>query len=179
MKRLSLLSFLIVLSSSMASEGTGESGILLWKAVNTVILLGIIYYFGGKYIKSFLESRRKSVIDFVQEAQKAKDESIKALEEAQKRLEEANFKLQEGIKIAQETAKLERENALNQANEIAQRIKKQAEENIAVEIRKAEAKLKRYAAQRALEVSRSLVQGQVDEKTTSNLIKNSLNKLEA
>lgn len=170
---------LLIVTPVLASEGGEGSGILIWKAINTVILLGIIYYFGGKYIKRFLEGRRKSVADMVEEAQRARDESVKALAEAQKKLEEANYKLQEGIKIAQETAKIERENALKQANEIAERIKKQAQENIAVEIRKAEAKLKRYAAEKALEVSKNLIKEKVNSQTTRNLVENSLKKLEA
>ncbi|MEJ5172955.1 MAG: ATP synthase F0 subunit B [Hydrogenothermaceae bacterium] len=165
--------------SSFASEGGEGGNVLIWKAVNTVILLGIIYYFGGKYIKRFLEGRRQSVASMVEEAQKAKEDSIKALEEAKRKLEEANYKLQEGIKISQETARLEREHALKQANEIAERIKKQAQENIAVEIRKAEAVLKRYAAERALEVAQSLVRERVSPKTTEKLLQNSLKKLEA
>ncbi|MEZ0323840.1 MAG: ATP synthase F0 subunit B [Hydrogenothermaceae bacterium] len=165
--------------SGFASEG-GESGnILIWKTVNTIILLGIIYYFGGKHIKRFLEGRRLSVVSMVEEAQKAKEDSIRALEEAKKKLEEANYKLAEGIKIAQETAKLEREHALKQANEIAERIKKQTQENIAVEVRKAEAVLKKYAAEKALEISQSLIKEKVNPDTTKKLLQKSLNKLEA
>lgn len=174
------LIYLVLLATPvLASGGEEGSGVLLWKALNTLILLGIIYYFGGKYIKRFFEVRRKSVVDMVEEAQRAREESVKALQEAQRKLEEAKYKLQEGIKIAQETAKLERENALNQANEIAERIKKQAEDNIKVEIRKAEARLKRYAAERALEVSKRMVLEQVNQNTTQKLVQNSLKKLEA
>lgn len=170
---------LLIIIPALASEGGESSGVLIWKAINTLILLGVIYYFGGKYIKKFLEDRRKSVIDMVEEAQKAKNESIKALEEAQKKLEEANYKLQEGIKIAHQTAKVEREHALKQANEISERIKKQAQENIAIEIRKAEAKLKRYAAEKALEVSKNLIKEKSTPQTTRDLVENSLRKLEA
>ncbi|MCX7738212.1 MAG: ATP synthase F0 subunit B [Hydrogenothermaceae bacterium] len=174
------LVYLILLAMpALASGGEESSGVLLWKAINTLILLGIIYHFGGKYIKRFFEGRRKSVADIVEEAQRAREESVKALEEAQRKLKEAKYKLQEGIKIAQETAKLERENALNQANEIAERMKNQAQENIKVEIRKAEARLKRYAAERALEVSKRMLLEQVNQNTTQKLVQNSLKKLEA
>lgn len=172
--------YLLMISlPALASEGGEGSGIILWKAVNMLVLLGIIYYFGGKHIKRFFEGRRQSVASMVEEAQKAKEDSIKALQEAKAKLEEANYKLQEGIKIAQETAKMERENALKQANEIAERIKKQAQENIAIEIRKAEARLKKYAAQKALEVSSKLIKEKANPETTRNLIEKSLRKLEA
>lgn len=175
-----ILYSMFVVFPVLASESGGEgSGILIWKAVNMLVLLGIIYYFGGKHIKRFLEGRRQNVVSMVEEAQKAKEDSIKALQEAKAKLEEANYKLQEGIRIAQETARVERENAIKQANEISERIKKQAQENIAVEIRKAEAKLKKYAAQRALEASYTLIKDRVNPETTKVLVEKSLRKLEA
>lgn len=164
---------------AVASEGGEGSGVLLWKAVNMAVLLGIIYYFGGKYIKKFLEDRRQTVACMVEEAQRAKEESVRALQEANSKLEEANYRLQEGIRIAQETARQERESALRQANEMAERIKKQAEESIAVEIRKAEVKLKKYAAQKALEISSKLIKENVNPQTTKALVEKSLKRLEA
>lgn len=170
---------LLISIPAIASEGGEGSGVLLWKAINMLVLLGIIYYFGGRHIKRFLEGRRQSVASMVEEAQKARENSLRALEEAKARLEEANYKLQEGIKIAQETAKKERENALKQANEISERIKKHAEDTINVEIRKAEAKLKRYAAQKALEVSSKLIKEKANPETTKGLVEKSLKRLEA
>lgn len=177
MKKTILLT-LLVFSFSFASEG-GEGSILFWKAVNTVILLAIIFYFGGKYIKKFLNNRRESVANMVLEAQKMREDSIKALEDAKRKLEEAKYKLEEGIKISKETAEREKEHAIQQAEEIANRIKLQAKETINIEIRKAEAKLKKFAAEKALEVSKSLIQTSIDPQTSNELIKKTIKGLEA
>nr|BAU79817.1 putative ATP synthase F0 subunit beta [uncultured Aquificaceae bacterium] len=174
-----LLMSLFVIGVSFASEGGEESGVLFWKAVNTVILIGIIAYFGGKYIKKFLNDRRESVANMVLEAQKAKEDSIKALEEAKRRLEEANYKLEEGIKIAKETAENERKHAIDQANEIAERIKSQAKETINIEIKRAELKLKKYATQKAIEVAQNLLNQKVDSQTSKTIIDKTIKGLEA
>lgn len=178
MKKAFLMSLFFV-GLSIASESGEESGVLLWKAVNTVILLGIIAYFGGKYIKKFLNDRRQSVANMVLEAQKAKEDSIKALEEAKRKLEEANYKLEEGIKLAKETAENERKHALAQANEIAERIKSQAKETINIEIKRAELKLKKYATQKAIEVAQTLLNQKVDPETSKAIINKTIKKLEA
>jgi len=174
-----ILMGLFIVGISFASEGSEESGVLIWKAVNTVILLAVIAYFGGKHIKRFLENRRQSVADMVLQAQKAKEDSIKALEEAKKKLEEANYKLEEGIKLAKETAENERKHAIAQANEIAERIKAQAKETINIEIKRAELKIKKYATSKALELAQNLLNQKVDPETTKVIVNKTIKQLEA
>ncbi|MGB9766398.1 MAG: hypothetical protein ACPLXN_02885 [Sulfurihydrogenibium sp.] len=174
-----LLIALFVVGMSFAGEGGEESKILIWKAINTVVLLAIVAYFGGKHIKKFLEDRRQAVANMVLEAQKAKEDSIKALQEAKRKLEEANYKLEEGIKLAKETAENERKQALAQANEIAERIKAQAKETIDIEVKKAELKLKRYATQKAIEVAQNLLSQKVDSETSKAIINKTIKGLEA
>ncbi len=178
MRKVLLLS-LVVVGHSIASESSGEGSILLWKTVNTVVLLGIVAFFGGKYIKKFLNDRRNSVADMVLQAQKAKEDSEKALEEAKRKLEESKYKLEESIKIAKEMAEAERNQAISKANEIAERIKLQAKESINIEIRRAELKLKKYAAEKAIEISKHLIENSVDEELNKSIIRKTLKNLEA
>lgn len=170
---------LVIAGYSFASESSGEGSILLWKAVNTVVLLGIIAFFGGKYIKKFLNDRKNSVADMVLQAQKAKEDSEKALEEAKRKLEEAKYKLEESIKIAKEMAEAERNQAISKANEMAERIKLQAKESINIEIKRAESKLKKYAAEKAIEISKHLIEHSVNEEVDKAIIKKTLKNLEA
>jgi len=180
MKKVLLFTLLLAgLSFAGEQKEANEGMILFWKAVNTVILLGLVYYFGGKHIKKFLNGRRENVANMVLEAQKMREDSQKALEDAKRKLEEAKYKLEESIKISKETAEREREHAIMQANEIAERIKAQAKETINIEIRKAEAKLKKYAAEKALEVSKSLIESSINPQTSNELIKKTIKGLEA
>lgn len=170
---------LVIAEFSFASESSGESSILLWKAINTVVLLGIIAFFGGKYIKKFLNDRRDNVADMILQAQKAKEDSEKALEEAKRKLEEAKYKLEESIKIAKEMGETERNYAISKANEMAERIKSQAKESINIEIKRAELKLKKYAAEKAIEISKHIIEDSVNEEVDKAIIKKTLKNLEA
>jgi len=177
MKRALMFSLLIA-GVSFASEG-GAGGELFWKTVNTVILFAIIFFVAKKYVVKYFSDRKKSIESMILEAQKAKEESEKALAEAKAKLEEAKMKSAETLKIAEETAKQEREQAINEAKEIAERIKAQAKEAVEIEVQKGQAILRKYAVEKALEISEKLVKEQINPDVNKAIIKKALKTLEA
>jgi F-type H+-transporting ATPase subunit b len=180
-----LLLILLIAGISFATEGGASSEEsahateLMWKTINLLIMLAAIFFIAKKYIVKFFKDRRESVASMVEEAKKAKEDSIKALEEANKKLEDAKFRLEESVKITEQTAKLEREKALQEAEEIAKRIKEQAKEAINIEIRKGEAELKKYAVEKALEISEKLIKEKMDESVNKKLLNKTIKSLEA
>ena len=177
MKKILILS-LIATGFAFASEG-GNNTELVWKTINTIILFALIFIVAKKYVVKYFSNRKKTIESMIEEAQKAKEESEKALKEAKQKLEEADIKYKESIKLAEETAKQEREAALNEAKEIAERIKQQAKEAVDVEIKKAKAKLRKYAVEKALEVSESLVKESINPEVNKAVIKRTIKQLEA
>jgi len=155
-------------SISVASGG-GE-GLMIWKVLNTIILIALLAWIIKKWGIAFFENRRQSIASMVEEAQKAQEESRKALEEAQAKLEDARMKFNESLKIAEETAKKEREVALKEAYEIAERIKEQAKEAIMVEIKKGENELRRYAVHKAIEISERIVKEKINPEVEKEII---------
>ncbi len=175
-----LLTFFSVVSLSLAAEDSLTGGpALFWKGVNTVLMLIILYFLAWKFVKKFFIQRRESIKNMVEEAKKAREDSLKALEEAKQKLEDANYKLEESLKIAEETAKMEREQAIKEAEEIADRIRKQAKETVMVEIKRGEQELKKYAVQKALEISEELLKEGMNPEVNKLLLKKTLKKLEA
>ena len=174
MRKIFLLNLMVV-SLSVASGG--DSSLMIWKTINTLILLAILAWVFKKWIAPALENRRQSVASIVQEAQKAQEESKKALEEAQAKLEDAKQKFEESLKIAEETAKKEREAALKEAEEIAQRIKEQAKETIMVEIKRGENELRKYAVQKAIEISEKIVKEKANPEVEKELILKTLKSI--
>ncbi|WP_456383141.1 F0F1 ATP synthase subunit B family protein [Persephonella sp.] len=166
--RKTLLLVLGTVSVSVASGG-GE-GLMIWKVLNTIILVALLAWIIKKWGIAFFENRRQSIASMVEEAQKAQEESRKALEEAQAKLEDAKMKFNESLKIAEETAKKEREVALKEAQEIAERIKEQAKEAIMVEIKRGENELRRYAVHKAIEISEKIVKEKISPEVEKEII---------
>ncbi len=175
--RKALLLTVLFSTAAFASEGAG--GELFWKTVNSLILLAIIVIIAKKYVVKYFSNRQNTIQSMIEEAKKAKEESEKALADARKQLEDAETKFKETIKIAEETAKKEREAALNEAKEIAERIKAQAKEAVEIEVKKGEAKLKEYAVRKALEASEQIIKEKINPQTNKAVIKNVIKQLEA
>ncbi|RUM59973.1 MAG: ATP synthase F0 subunit B [Persephonella sp.] len=169
---------LMITGLAFASGGEGgEGNIMLWKTVNTLILVAGLYFIYQKWISPALEKRRQNVAELVNEAKSLKEESEKNLREAERKLEEAKMKFQETLKIARETAENERQQAIKEAEEMANRIKKQAEETIDVEIKKAQNELRKYAVHKAIEISEKLVKESVNPDIEREMIKKTLKSL--
>jgi len=175
-----ILTISLALSTlTFANEGGGSSEgyLLFWKTVNTLILLAGLVFVYKKWIGPALEKRRQSIIEMVDEAKKTMEESEKALKEAELKLEEAKNKFEETIRLAQETAEQERKTALKEAEEIAQRIRAQAEELIEVEIKKAQAELRRYATEKAIEISEKIIRERMNPQIEREIIQKTLKSL--
>ncbi|WP_457640640.1 ATP synthase F0 subunit B [Persephonella sp.] len=178
MKKVLVLSLFV--SGVALASGGGEghdSMMLIWKTINTLILLGALIYIIKRWGVPFFENRRNSIVSMVEEAKRAKEESEKALKDAEAKLEDAKMKFNETLKIAEETAKKEREAALNEAREIAERIKAQAKETIEIEIKRGENELRRYAVRKALEISEKIIKEKVNPEVEKEIIKKTLKAL--
>jgi F-type H+-transporting ATPase subunit b len=87
------------------------------------------------------------------------------LMKAKKALEEAKVKYEESIKLAQETAEKEKRLIIAQAEEMAKRIEEKAEKVIEIEVNKAKEELRKYAAQKAIELSEKMLKELFSDKT--------------
>ena len=136
---------LMITGLAFASGGEGgEGNIMIWKTINTLILVAGLYVVYQKWVSPALEKRRQNVAELVNEAKSLKEESEKNLREAE---------------------------------EIANRIKKQAEETVEVEIKKAQNELRKYAVHKAIEISEKLVKESVNPDIEREMIKKTLKSL--
>ena len=170
-----LLLTLGIVSVTLASEEI--QGLMIWKVLNTILLVALLAWIIKKWGVAFFENRRKSIASMVEEAQKAQEESRQALEDAKAKLEDAKMKFEESLKIAEETAKKEREIAVKEAQEMAERIKSQAKDTIMVEIKRGENELRKYAVHKAIEISEKIVKEKINPEVEKEIILKSLKSI--
>ncbi len=181
-----ILGLTATLGIAAAAEHGGHGGlhspkILIWEGINIAIVIGALVYFFKKPFMQFVEDYKNSILKSINEAEEKHRKAKEELERAKKALEEAKVKYEEGLKAAEETALKERETIIRQAEEIAERIRQKAEKAIEVETNKAKEILRKYAAQKAIELSEKLlaesfkdaeVQKRFAERMLSDLSKN-------
>jgi len=162
-KILFLLALVVTAGLSLAAEhggGHGElesPGVLIWKGINIAIVVGALIYFFKDQFKNFIEEYKNRILQSIKEAEEKYLEAEQELERAKKALQEAKQKYEEGIKTAYEIAEKEKEQIVKQAEEVAMRIRQSAEKAIEIEVNKAKEELRKYAAQKAIELSEKML----------------------
>lgn len=153
------------------------SHFLFWKTVNTVILIAILYYLLKKPVSKFFSNGIGAVISKFERAKQEKEETLKLLREAEKKSQEAKIEAENIIREAQELAKSQSKAMLSEAQAVAERVVKMADEEIEQETYKAKEELRRFAAMKALELAEKKLKTAVDHEANKKLIESSLQKL--
>ncbi len=153
---------------------------LVWKGLNILAFLGIVYYFGKKPIKDAFNKYFTGLTERLIASEQELKESQEELKRAKESLEDAKRRYEEQVKLAQETAKTIREEEELKATEISKRIREKAKEVIDIELRKAKEELYRYGAEKAYALAvEKLKEKFKEEELQKAYIERSLKKLEA
>ncbi|HIP42356.1 MAG TPA: hypothetical protein EYG91_00220 [Aquifex aeolicus] len=152
-----LISLGAVAFAGEGGHGGHSAGELIWKGLNILAFLGLVYFFGKKTITEAFERFYNSIIDNLVSSEReflmAKEELAKAKEE----LENAKKKAEEYEKLAKETAEVEKKRIIEHAQEVAQRVKERAKETIEIELNRAKRELALYGIQKAEEIAKELL----------------------
>ncbi len=151
--------------------------LLFWKTVNIIILFAILYWLLKKPVSRFLSDGIESVVSKFEKAKKEKEEALKLLKEAERKSEEVKAEAERILSYSKEVAEREKEQIIAEAKETASRIVKMADEEIEKEVYKAKEELKKFAAQKAVEIAEAKLKGSITPEVNKKLIESSLEKL--
>jgi F-type H+-transporting ATPase subunit b len=146
----------------------------LFKLVNTLIVVGILYKVAFNPIKNFLKDRREGI-------RKALDEARAAREEAEKQLAEQRSKvadLEAELMRVRDQGKKERaamqERLEKEQENQAQRLLEQTRTTIELEATKARAELQNQAASLALNLAEEMLKKELGEADQERFVENYL-----
>ncbi|MFN3599688.1 MAG: ATP synthase F0 subunit B [Aquificaceae bacterium] len=152
---------------------------LIWKGLNILAFLGIVYYFGRRPIQ---EAFRRYFIGLTERLLSSEEELKSAKEEVQKAkesLQDTQRRYQEQLKLAQQTANTIREEEEKKVQEVANRIREKTKEVIDIELKKAKEDLYHYGAERAHALAVEMLRERFkDEKIQKAYIEKALGRLE-
>ena len=151
--------------------------LLFWKTVNIIILLALLYWLLKKPVSRFLSDGIESVVSKFEKARKEKEEALKILKEAERKSEEVKGEAEKILFYSREVAEREKEQIIAEARETAERIVKMADEEIEKELYKAKEELKKFAAQKAVEIAEAKLKGSITPEVNKKLIESSLEKI--
>lgn len=189
-KKFSSLSGLLVLAAALLSAEwvwAAEAGAHakafsfteeLFKLVNTLIVVGILYKVAYHPIRNFLKDRREGIRKALEDSEAARKEAEKELAEQRSRVADLEAELvrvreQGGKERAAMRERLEEE----QENQ-AQRLLEQTRTTIELESSKARAELQNQAASLALRLAEEMLKKELGEADQERFVENYLARLD-
>ncbi len=144
--------FLMVLfpAVAMAEEKGGVAPHMMWRIIDFVIFVAIIYYFLRKPIANFFRERRESILRAFEEAEKLRLEAERLLKETEEKLAKLDEEVERIISTFRAMAESEKESILKEMEEALQRIRESIEEEKRSLVSKAKGELLKLMALNAV-----------------------------
>jgi F-type H+-transporting ATPase subunit b len=148
-----------------------ESGFTLaMRAVNFILLAGLLYYLLKKPIRNFLDQRQQGVREALEEAQRARQEAEARYKEMERKLAQASKEMEELKGMLVEQGRVEKEKILTNARREAEKIRRQAELAVEQELKKAQQFLREEAVELATQLAEALLKERIESKDHERLI---------
>lgn len=152
----------------LASEEGGfgfNFNILETNLINLAIVIGVLIYFGSKFLGNTLASRRASIEEAIKDAERRQREATASLAEQQQNLAQAQSKAKEILETAKQNAAKVREEVLAQAKADVERMRAAAAQDMSSQ----EERAMRELRQRIAELSISRVESELPTRLTADI----------
>jgi len=184
-KAVTLALLMVILTASLAlasgDGGHADGGALLkdfiWRALNFLIMAGILVFFVSKPAKNALKGRTESIASNLEEAQKAREEAEAKFAEYDEKLSKAEAEIEQIAADLKKEGELERDKIIAAAKEQAEKIKQEAEKSAAFEVARARVELQKEAARLAIDLAEELLKKNMTDKDQSNMVDDYMKKV--
>lgn len=142
--------------------------------INLVLVIGILFYFGSKFLGLTLAKRKAAIEDMIKDAEKRRDEAAAALAEQQQKLAQAKEEAQRIINNAEATAARSRESILAQAKADVERMQATAQQDLSSQQARVLRELQQQIAQAAVERAEAELPSRLNDDLQRRLVDSSI-----
>lgn len=164
----------------LAAEEGGfgvDFNILETNLINLVIIIGVLYYFGGKFLGKTLSTRQSEIKTAIVEAEQRKKEAAAALAEQQQKLAQAQEEAKKILAEAQTTAERTRDEILKQSQIDVERMRATAAQDLTAQEARVMRELQQRIAALAIERSEAALPEQLNDDMQRRLVDSSIARL--
>ena len=150
----------------------------LFKLVNTLIVVGILYKVAYHPIRNFLKDRREGIRKALEESRAAREEAEKELAEQRSKVADLEAELVRVREQGEKERAMMRERLEEEQENQARRLLEQTKTTIELEASKARAELQNQAASLALSLAEEMLKKELGEADQERFVENYLARLE-
>jgi F-type H+-transporting ATPase subunit b len=173
-------SFLATAAAEVAAEGGSEGGfglnfdILETNLINLAIIIGVLFFFGRKFLGKILSERRAKIEEAIRDAEKRQKDTAAALADAQQKLAKAQGEAEKIRASAEESAQTARAAILEAAAKDVERMRETAVQDLNAERERAIRELRQRVVALAMERVESQLRDRLDESAQQHLVDRSI-----
>lgn len=164
----------------LAAEEGGfgvDFNILETNLINLVIIIGVLYYFGGKFLGKTLSTRQSEIKTAIVEAEQRKKEAAAALAGQQQKLAQAQEEAKKILAEAHTTAERTRDEILKQSQVDVERMRSNAAQDLTAQEAKVMRELQQRIAALAMERSEAALPDRLNDDLQRRLVDSSIARL--
>ncbi|MGF1522921.1 MAG: F0F1 ATP synthase subunit B [Leptolyngbyaceae cyanobacterium] len=139
--------------------------ILETNLINLAIVIGVLIYFGSKFLGNTLASRRAAIEEAIKDAESRQRKATADLAEQQQNLAQAQFKAKEIVETAKQNAAKVRDDILAQAQVDIERMQAAAQQDMSSQ----EERVMRELRQRIAELAMTRVENELPNRLNADL----------
>ena len=175
------MSNLLLLLSAEGEHSAGPLGIpnVIWQAVNLIGFLAALFYFVARPMTRLFRQRQLDIERRLQEAQERRAEAARLESEIHERMARLDRDVAEIMARGVAEGEAARVELISRADQDAENVRRQAEEEIGRRLEAARQELRRAAAELTASAARELVTAQMTEEDRRRLLAESIARLES
>lgn len=148
--------------------------ILETNLINLAIIWGVLFYFGSKFLGNTLSSRRATIEEAIQDAERRQREAAQALDEQNQKLAQAQSKAKEIIETAKQNASKVRDDVLAQAQVDVERMKAAADQDLSFQQERVMRELRQQIAELAIARAENELPSRLSPEVQTSLVDKSI-----
>ena len=161
-----------------AEEGASASPLdFVWKVVNLLILIGIIYWFARKPISSALRNSAENARNQLEESRRMEEKSMAQMKQMQEKLTGLEKETKAMVDKAKEEASAEKERIIEEGKKEIERLREQARFSIEQEYRKAEYRLRQWLAAESVKLAEEKLKQEMSGTRQNKLVNEYIDQL--
>lgn len=168
---------LLLLASEGEMEWVNYPGLELWKFVNLAIFAAVAIYVLRRPISQALLARRESIRQEIVAAQNERDQALTRIAEADNLLARLDDDVRTVHEQATREAQSERQRLAEATARELEKLKQQAQREMETADKLARKGLRKYLAQRSVELARDTIRNQMRPEDDTQLIKETMGEL--
>lgn len=169
-----LVIFLTCINGPAFAAGAGVGSLMslemLFKGINFIILLLLLYRFARKPIAGMLAKVAVSSKETMDTAKKRLEAAQNQLKDYQEKLANLEKELEARQKTALEAIKTEQQKIIDDAEIQAKKLEEQSKDRIEQDLSKAKAAIREFIANESVKLAESIIENEIDAKAQKTLI---------